>query len=58
MSERLVGATTDLLTVVQDKFLPNSEKFMYQFNLRELCNIMQVRCSRRHWLIRGGWGQQ
>jgi hypothetical protein len=43
MSERLVGATTDLLTVVQDKFLPNSEKFMYQFNLRELCNIMQVR---------------
>jgi len=44
MSEKLIDATIALLGLVQDKFLPNADKFMYQFNLREITNIVQGLC--------------
>jgi hypothetical protein len=47
LSEVIVKASIELLSAVQDKFLPNSEKFMYQFNLREMTNIIQV-CALVH----------
>ena len=40
---RLVDATIELHRNVMQGFLPSAVKFHYQFNLRELSNITQVR---------------
>lgn len=46
MVPRLVDATIDLHRNVSNSLLPSAVTFHYQFNLRELSNISQVRaCS-------------
>ena len=44
MAGRLVDATLELHKNVSNTFLPSAVTFHYQFNLRELSNITQVRC--------------
>jgi hypothetical protein len=43
ISGKLTDATIDLHKTVMNNFLPSSVKFHYQFNLREMSNITQVR---------------
>jgi dynein heavy chain, axonemal len=43
MAGKLTDATIDLHKTVMNNFLPSSVKFHYQFNLREMSNITQVR---------------
>lgn len=45
MAGKLTDATIDLHKTVMNNFLPSSVKFHYQFNLREMSNITQVRFS-------------
>ena len=45
LGSRLVDATLDLHRAVMNNFLPSALKFHYQFNLRELSAITQVRAS-------------
>ena len=45
LAGRLVDATIDLHRNVMHTFLPSAVKFHYQYNLRELSNITQVRSS-------------
>lgn len=43
LSGKLMDATIELHKLVMNFFLPSSVKFHYQFNLREMSNITQVR---------------
>lgn len=45
MAGKITDATIDLHKTVMNNFLPSSVKFHYQFNLREMSNITQVRFS-------------
>lgn len=43
LSGKITDATIELHKLVMNNFLPSSVKFHYQFNLREMSNITQVR---------------
>ena len=43
LGPKLVDASIELHRHVMNNFLPSAVKFHYQFNLRELSNITQVR---------------
>lgn len=45
LGPKLVDASIELHRHVMNNFLPSAVKFHYQFNLRELSNITQVRGS-------------
>ena len=47
LGNQLVDATIELHRSVMQGFLPSAVKFHYQFNLRELSNITQVRPLKR-----------
>jgi len=44
LSEVIINASIGVLDKTQVDFLPNAEKFMYQFNLREMTGIVQGLC--------------
>lgn len=46
LSAKLVDSSIELHRTVMNNFLPSAVKFHYQFNLREMSNVVQVRSSR------------
>jgi dynein heavy chain len=53
--DRLVDASIALHSLVLSKFLPSAVKFTYNWNMRELTNVFQVRSLTQR---RGGEGYQ
>lgn len=54
LSAKLVDASIELHRTVMNNFLPSAVKFHYQFNLREMANIVQGICRMRKEIFRDG----
>lgn len=56
MAHKLVDASIELHRLVMNNFLPSAVKFFYQFNLRDMTSITQVRwCAACVQHQAGGW---